>query len=119
MRFPDERSFGLDVPREEALGRAAELISAAWRSFDHYRPKEPPVDDRLRALLAEELPEEPVPALQALDDAGRALDESIAQPRPRYFAFIGSSGLEIGAIADALASTYDMNLAVDARAATG
>lgn len=118
MRLPDQRSFGLDVSREEALGRAAELISAAWRSFDHYRPKEPPVDDRLRALLAEELPEEPVPALQALDDAGRALDESIAQPRPRYFAFIGSSGLEIGAIADALASTYDVQLAVWAAAAT-
>ena len=43
---------------------------------------------------------------------------SIAQPRPRYFAFIGSSGLEIGAIADLLAHTYDINLAVDARAAT-
>src|SRR4249919_352861 len=52
------------------------------------------------------------------DDAARILDESIAQPRPRYFAFIGSSGLEIGAIADLLAHTYDINLAVDARAAT-
>ena len=55
---------------------------------------------------------------EALDDAARILDESIAQPRPRYFAFIGSSGLEIGAIADLLAHTYDINLAVDARAAT-
>ena len=53
-----------------------------------------------------------------LDDAARILDESIAQPRPRYFAFIGSSGLEIGTIADLLAHTYDINLAVDARAAT-
>jgi aromatic-L-amino-acid decarboxylase len=55
---------------------------------------------------------------EALDDAARALDESIAQPRPRYFAFIGSSGLEIGTLGDLLAATYDMNLAVDARAAT-
>ncbi len=55
---------------------------------------------------------------EALDDAARILDESIAQPRPRYFAFIGSSGLEIGTIADLLAHTYDINLAVDARAAT-
>ena len=46
------------------------------------------------------------------------LDESIAQARPRYFAFIGSSGLEIGALGDLLAHTYDINLAVDARAAT-
>ena len=55
---------------------------------------------------------------EALDDAARILDESIAQARPRYFAFIGSSGLEIGALADFLAHTYDINLAVDARAAT-
>ena len=55
---------------------------------------------------------------EALDDAARILDESIAQPRPRYFAFIGSSGLEIGAVGDLLAHTYDINLAVDARAAT-
>ena len=55
---------------------------------------------------------------EALDDAARILDESIAQPRPRYFAFIGSSGLEIGTIGDLLAHTYDINLAVDARAAT-
>lgn len=56
--------------------------------------------------------------LEALDDAARILDESIAQPRPRYFAFIGSSGLEIGVVADALASCYDVNLAVWAAAAT-
>jgi aromatic-L-amino-acid decarboxylase len=54
----------------------------------------------------------------ALDDTARILDQSIAQPRPRYFAFIGSSGLEIGTIADLLAHTYDINLAVDSRAAT-
>ena len=64
------------------------------------------------------MPEEPVSVHEALDDAARILDESIAQPRPRYFAFIGSSGLEIGTIADLLAHTYDINLAVDARAAT-
>ena len=53
-----------------------------------------------------------------LDDAARILDESIAQARPRYFAFIGSSGLEIGTLGDFLAHSYDINLAVDARAAT-
>jgi aromatic-L-amino-acid decarboxylase len=53
-----------------------------------------------------------------LDDAARILDESIAQARPRYFAFIGSSGLEIGTLGDLLAHSYDINLAVDARAAT-
>jgi aromatic-L-amino-acid decarboxylase len=54
----------------------------------------------------------------ALDEAYRILDESIAQPRPRYFAFIGSSGLEIGVVADALAACFDVNLARYAAAAT-
>ena len=37
---------------------------------------------------------------------------SIAQPRPRFFAFVGSSGLEIGVLGDLLASCFDVNLAV-------
>lgn len=117
MTEPD-RPLRLDAPREEALEHAAKLVAEAWRSFDRARPEEPPLDERIKRLLAIGLPEEPVSAHEALDDAARALDESIAQPRPRYFAFIGSSGLEIGALADLLAATYDMNLAVDARAAT-
>lgn len=117
MDDPD-RPLRLDAPREEALEHAAKLVAEAWRSFDRPRPEEPPLDERLRTLLQAGLPQEPVSVHEALDDAARALDESIAQPRPRYFAFIGSSGLEIGALGDLLASTYDMNLAVDARAAT-
>ena len=113
-----ERPLRLDAPREEALEHAAKLVAEAWRSFDRPRPEEPPLDDRIRRLLEERLPEWPVSTHEALDDAARALDESIAQPRPRYFAFIGSSGLEIGTLGDLLAATYDMNLAVDARAAT-
>jgi aromatic-L-amino-acid decarboxylase len=108
----------LDAPREEALEHAVKLVTEAWRSFDRFRPEEPPLDERVRELLRTGLPSEPTPVHEALDDTGRILDESIAQPRPRYFAFIGSSGLEIGAIADLLAHTYDINLAVDARAAT-
>jgi aromatic-L-amino-acid decarboxylase len=114
----EEPALRLDAPREEALARASKLIEQAWRSFDRFRPEEPPLDDRVRALLRAALPEEPSPVDEVLDDAARILDESIAQPRPRYFAFIGSSGLEIGAIGDALASCYDINLAVDAGAAT-
>jgi aromatic-L-amino-acid decarboxylase len=112
------RPLRLDAPREEALEHVAKLVAEAWLSFDRPRPEEPPLDERLRAILQAGLPHEPVSVHEALDDAARALDESIAQPRPRYFAFIGSSGLEIGALGDLLAATYDMNLAVDARAAT-
>ena len=117
MTGPD-RPLRLDAPREEVLAHAAKLVEEAWRSFDRYRPEEPALDERVRGLLGAGLPGEPVSVHEALDDAARILDESIAQPRPRYFAFIGSSGLEIGAIGDLLAHTYDINLAVDARAAT-
>ena len=117
MTDPD-RPLRLDAPREEALEHVAKLVAEAWRSFDRPRPEEPPLDERLRAILHAGLPAGPVSVHEALDDAARAMDESIAQPRPRYFAFIGSSGLEIGALGDLLAATYDMNLAVDARAAT-
>ncbi len=72
----------------------------------------------MRALLASPLPEGPTRAEEALRDAATILDESIAQPRPRYFAFIGSSGLEVGVLADALASCFDVNLARYAAAAT-
>lgn len=118
MRGREEPALRLDAPREEALARAAKLIEQAWRSFDRYRPQEPPLDERVLALLSSALPEAPTAVNEVLDDAARILDESVAQPRPRYFAFIGSSGLEIGAIADALAACYDINLAVDAGAAT-
>ncbi len=114
----EERMLRLDAPREEALQHAARLVADAWRSFDRFRPEEPPLDERVRRLLEASLPSGPTPAHEALEDAARILDESIAQARPRYFAFIGSSGLEIGALADFLAHTYDINLAVDARAAT-
>src|SRR4029077_9857775 len=108
----------LGASREEALEHAAKLVAEAWRSFDRFRPEEPALDERVRELIRGALPEDPVPVHEALDDAARILDESIAQPRPRYFAFIGSSGLEIGTIGDLLAQTYDISLAVDARAAT-
>jgi aromatic-L-amino-acid decarboxylase len=113
-----QEPLALDVPREEVLARAAELIGQAWRSFDRFRPEEPPLDERVRSLLASALPERGSPALDALDDTARILDESLAQPRPRYFAFIGSSGLEIGVVADALAACFDVNLARYAAAAT-
>src|SRR4249919_2671393 len=115
---PPDRPLRLDAPREEALEHAARLVAEAWGSFDSFRPEEPELDDRVRRLLGSGLPLERAPVHEVLDDAARILDESIAQVRHRYFAFIGSSGLEIGAIADLLAHTYDINLAVDARAAT-
>ena len=111
-------SLRLDVPREQALDRAAEIVAAGWRSFDQARATEPPIDDPLRELLEAALPETPTAVLDVLEDARRALDESIAQTRPRYFAFVASSGLEIAVLGDLLASCFDANLAVWAAAAT-
>ena len=111
-------SLRLDVPREVALQRAAEIVGEGWRSFDRARADEPPIDDRLKELLEAALPEVPTGVLEVLEDARRGLDESIAQTRPRFFAFVASSGLEIGVIGDLLASCFDANLAVWAAAAT-
>ena len=108
----------LDIPREQALDRAAEIVAEAWRSFDQARPTEPPINDRLKVLLEAALPESPGRVLEVLEDARRALDETIAQTRPRYFAFVGGSGLEIGVLGDLLASCFDANLAVWAAAAS-
>jgi aromatic-L-amino-acid decarboxylase len=113
-----ESGLRLDVGRDKALAHAEAVIGAAWRSFDRFRPGQPPVDETLKALLREALPERGIGSEAGIADAARALDESLAQPRPRYFAFIGSSGLEIGVIADALAACYDVNLAVWAGAAS-
>ena len=108
----------LDVPRGDALARTARLIEDAWQSFDLARPGQPPVGDELRSLLGGGLPESPTRAAQGLEEAARILDESLAPCRPRYFAFVGSSGLEIGVLADALAACYDVNLATEAAAAS-
>ncbi len=108
----------LDAPREELLDRAAAIVTDAWRSFDRFRPGQPPVDDLVRRLVALRLPEQPTPASEVLDDAATVLDRSLAQPRPRFFAFVGSSGLEIGVLGDLLASCFDVNLAAWAAAAT-
>ena len=111
-------SLRLDATRAEVLERAAAIVGGAWQSFDRARPGQPGIDERLQALLRTALPEEGSSALAALDDAARILDVSIAQTRPRFFAFVGSSGLEIGVLGDLLASCFDANLAVWAGAAS-
>jgi aromatic-L-amino-acid/L-tryptophan decarboxylase len=107
----------LDAPREAVLAKTAELLLAAWASFDRPREYQPPVGEDVRKLLNAPLPDGPTPAIQGLEEAARILDQSLAPARPRYFAFVGSSGLEIGVLADALASCHDVNLAVHAAAA--
>ncbi|MGH2876581.1 MAG: pyridoxal phosphate-dependent decarboxylase family protein [Solirubrobacteraceae bacterium] len=105
------------VERERVLDHAAQLILASWRSFDHARPNQPVPDERVKRLLSRDLPAEGAEPAAALDAAADVLDVSLAQSRPRYFAYIGSSGLEIGVLGDALMASHDVNVAVRAGAA--
>ncbi len=98
--------------REAALRHASQLILASWRSFDHAREREPRLDDGHRAMLRGPLPERGEAPARALDEAAVALDLSLSPARPRYLAYVGSSGLEIGVLGDALAAAYDVNVAV-------
>ena len=104
--------------REPALEHAAALVVRAWRGFDEAREEEIVPSPELLARLRESLPEGPGDVIADLDLAADVLDASLAQSRPRYLAYIGSSGLEVGALADLLAHSYDINLALDARGAT-
>lgn len=108
----------LGVDREVALHHAAQIVLRAWRDFDQAREEEHVPSASLIARLQEPLPESGMSAMSGLDLAAEVLDTSLAQSRPRYLAYIGSSGLEIGALADLLAHSYDVNLALDARAAS-
>lgn len=110
LRIGDERRSVLDF-----LARQMERI---WSNFDQPREKEPEITAELKSLLATELPESPSEITDVLGSSVEILEASIAQSRPRFLAYIGSSGLEVGAIADFLASSYDINQAVDSRAAT-
>ena len=103
--------------RAAVLDSLTKLIAGAWDSFEHPRPEEPAIDEELRRRLAEPLPEGPLAAPEALADAAKVLDESVSPSRPLYLAYVGSTGLEIGVLASALAATYDVNLAVTAGAA--
>ena len=112
------RPLSLGDDRQRALAHAAGIVGNAWQEFDRARDYEPELDAALRATLQAELPEDGIDAIAGLDEAAAVLDASIAQARPRYFAYIGSSALEIGALADLLAHSYDVNLALDAKGAT-
>jgi aromatic-L-amino-acid decarboxylase len=104
--------------REAVLEHAAALILETWRSFDAARAGQPLPSERHFALLSEPLPRLPADAADSLDAAADVLDVSLTQARPRFFGWIGASGLEIGVLADALMASHDVNVAVSSGAAT-
>jgi aromatic-L-amino-acid/L-tryptophan decarboxylase len=103
--------------REQVLAHATRLVLEAWRSFDHARPDQPLPGERHHELLSRSLPSGQSDPIAALDAAADVLDVSLAQSRPRFFAYIGSSGLEIGVLGDALMASHDVNVAAAAGAA--
>ena len=100
--------------REGVLADLGRVIADAWASFDSPRPTEPELDPELAARFAAPLPEPAGDAEAALADAAHVLDASVSPSRPLFLAYIGSTGLEIGVLASALAATYDANLATSA-----
>jgi aromatic-L-amino-acid decarboxylase len=104
--------------RDQVLTDLASQVGQIWSGFDVARDSEPELGEESKTLLAMGLPETGIGESQSISDSLSLLDQSTAQSRPRFFAYIGSSGLEIGAIADFLASSYDINLAVDSGAAS-
>lgn len=113
-----ENGLSLGAERSKVLTRVADTVGQVWASFDKARDVEPAVSERINAILQEPLPIQGSTWEVPFNDAVEILDQSTAQSRPRFFAYIGSSGLETGAIADFLAASYDINLAVDALAAS-
>lgn len=87
------------------------LVLDAWQSFDQARASQPSPDSSLLDLLKEGLPRKASDPQAALDAAVDILDVSLSQSRPRFLAYVGSSGLEIGVLADTLMATHDINLA--------
>lgn len=114
----DTPALSLGDERLPALELAFALVREAWEGFDSARPGQPPPSAETLDLLAESLPQTGVGALAALREAERLLDESLAQSRPRFFGYVGSSGLEVGVLAEALSASHDVNLASLAAAAT-
>ena len=112
-----EPGYSSLADREAVLAALSRLIGEAWASFENPRPVEPAIGDEVRARLEMPLPELPADPAQVLADAARIMDESNSPARPLYLGYIGSTGLEVGVLAEALAATYDVNLAVTARAA--
>jgi len=100
--------------REGVLADLSRVIAEAWASFDTPRVAEPHLDDELVARLRASLPDAPGDAEATVADAARVLDASVSPSRPLFLAYIGSTGLEIGVLASALAATYDANLATSA-----
>ncbi len=104
--------------RNRVLTHTMQLIQRAWASFDRPHPVQPTVSMNVRTLLSMSLPSKGTDPIAVLNEADEILTQSLSQPRPGFLAFVGSSGLEIGVLADTLATSHDVNLATYSGAAS-
>jgi aromatic-L-amino-acid decarboxylase len=112
------RNLSLGINRQVFLEEVTSHILAVWNSFDQARADEPQIGEEVTQWLSQDIPESGISPITAYKNAAEILDQSTAQSRPRFLAFVGSSGLEVGTVADLLASTYDVNLATHSGAAS-
>src|SRR4029079_4553729 len=111
----NDTPLALGEARTETLEHGLALILESWRGFDRARSYQPPIAEHIRALLDEGLPATGVGPHAARDEVSEILDESLAHSRPRFFGYVGSSGLELGVLADALGGSHDIQPAGSAR----
>lgn len=105
----------LDEPTvEEAIALMIAGVTRGWASVAAPRPTEPTLDDEVRRRLDDDMPVESEALAKGVADALAVLDASISPARPRYAAYVGSTGLRVGVLAQALTATYDVNLAAAA-----
>lgn len=107
----------LGADRRQTLDKAVLALQRAWESFDQSRNTQPGPSISIIEATNVSLPEGPTPIGQVLELAEDILDASLAQTRPRFFAFVGSSGLESAVLGDLLATAHDVNMATTAYAA--
>jgi aromatic-L-amino-acid/L-tryptophan decarboxylase len=108
----------LGAERDGVLEATVNTVNEMWKGLDKAREDEPEMSEDIISLLKSPLPETGMDAQESLGLAAEVLDQSIAQSRPRFLAYIGSSGLEVGAVADFLAASYDINVALNSKAST-
>jgi aromatic-L-amino-acid decarboxylase len=103
--------------RRRTLDLAIDALQRAWESFDEPRENQPTPSSVVLDATTSALPDDPTSISEVLSLAEDILDASLAQTRPRFFAFVGSSGLEAAVLGDLLASAHDVNMATTAYAA--
>jgi glutamate/tyrosine decarboxylase-like PLP-dependent enzyme len=94
----------------ETLQRAAELAIHYLEGVRERPVREDATMDELRAAFAIPLNDEPLPALQVVEELAAAAEPGLMSSQsPRYFGFVIGGSLESATAADWLTSAWDQN----------